>query len=301
MNNIIITIDELLSNGKKLGKIVGNRPIDPANVKEKKKSLKIYGQLSSAIYMQAETLMAQGYQICDWYSNEVINMDAAKDYVVIIDGQHRTAAHFQLQKEDPNYKFNFYLTESLNTEADGGLQLFEMNTVQQKWDGKNLGVGAKTLAKGKSTPVLDYVSDLAKKGYSLPAASLWATLEDKITASCLKKVIQGNMPDVLTDSSNLSYGMQLHDAATKKFGDSFLKGRTFPNWISSQFNKREGSKQEFVNAICGFFSTLDRESADSIEKTKGTRGGDTKETLINRELNRLFEAYIQTNLGKSNI
>lgn len=37
-----------------------------------------------------------------------------------------------------------------------------------------------------------------------------------------------------------------------------------------------------------FLGNIDRERATDIEKTKGTRGGDAKETIINRKLNALW-------------
>ena len=43
--------------------------------------------------------------------------------------------------------------------------------------------------------------------------------------------------------------------------------------------------------MCNFLAGIGRETADVIEKSKGSRGGDTKETIVNRMLNNLWEEY----------
>ena len=43
-----------------------------------------------------------------------------------------------------------------------------------------------------------------------------------------------------------------------------------------------------------FFSSLNKEKAEQIEKAKGQRGGDTKETIINRLLNNFYEQFTQS-------
>ena len=41
--------------------------------------------------------------------------------------------------------------------------------------------------------------------------------------------------------------------------------------------------------MSNFLISLGRETADDITNSKGKRGGDTKETIINRKLNALWE------------
>jgi hypothetical protein len=43
--------------------------------------------------------------------------------------------------------------------------------------------------------------------------------------------------------------------------------------------------------MCNFLAAIGREAADEIEKSKGSRGHDTKEAIVNRKLNSLWENY----------
>ena len=49
-----------------------------------------------------------------------------------------------------------------------------------------------------------------------------------------------------------------------------------------------------IDNLVDFFSSLSKEKAEQIEKAKGQRGGDTKETIINRLLNKFYEQFTQS-------
>ena len=51
-------------------------------------------------------------------------------------------------------------------------------------------------------PTLDFVSDLTCVGYSLDAASKWATFGSKINKTVLVRAINGNIDEVLRKSNN---------------------------------------------------------------------------------------------------
>ena len=58
----------------------------------------------------------------------------------------------------------------------------------------------------------------------------------------------------------------------------------------------EGDEQKVsvIDNLVDFFSSLSKEKAEQIEKAKGQRGGDTKETIINRLLNKFYEQFTQS-------
>ena len=46
-----------------------------------------------------------------------------------------------------------------------------------------------------------------------------------------------------------------------------------------------------MNKMVRFLKNISKEDADYIEKAKGTRGGDTKENIINNKLSGLWEEF----------
>ena len=49
-----------------------------------------------------------------------------------------------------------------------------------------------------------------------------------------------------------------------------------------------------------FLIILNKEKAEQIEKAKGQRGGDTKETIINRLINNFYEQFTQSHSTSTN-
>ena len=105
----------------------------------------------------------------------------------------------------------------------------------------------------------------------------------------MAKAMNGVISDALRKDNGIERGLKLIDAAKKSFAEDFLKTRTLPDWVISKADDFDGSKSEFTEKMCKFLSNFDRETATDIEKSKGTRGGDTKETIINRKLNKFWE------------
>ena len=88
---------------------------------------------------------------------------------------------------------------------------------------------------------------------------------------------------------------RLLKAASKHLSKEILKSRTLIDWIIYQYDEADDEQKVCViNNLVGFFSSLNKEKAEQIEKAKGQRGGDTKETIINRLLNNFYEQYTQS-------
>ncbi len=85
------------------------------------------------------------------------------------------------------------------------------------------------------------------------------------------------------------------EAAKKSFSVKFLKSRNIIDWLIAQYDKaNDDNKTATVNQLAKFLESLGRDKAELIEKTKGQRGGDTKETIINRLLNNFYEQFKQS-------
>lgn len=304
MKKFIINVSDLVSSGRKIAKLKSNRVIKNASVKAKKKSMKQYGQLVPAIYVEATLAVQQGLEIVDFLTGEEISEDDIQLYVVIIDGQHRLKAHFELLAEKPigddqPYKEDFYLLESLNPTASVTKQLSEVNSVTTPWKGSDYCRCAKMLIQDQELPVLDFVTELTDGGMSLAAASIWATGGDKVSQTCLISAIggaeSGRIPEVLTKKDFLEHGKSMHAAAKEVFRSPFMAVRNLPTWLAAAYQNRDDSKEGFVNKMKAFFGTLKGPVAEDIETITGTRGGDTKEALINRKLNSLYAEFLKKN------
>lgn len=297
----LVRLSWLLQHGYIIAKLKANRTIKDKSVRAKMKSLKKYGQLIPATYVTGAEATEQGLELINFFTEKELESEEYEKAIVIIDGQHRLKAHINLLKEKPaegeeKYNKDYVLMPTLNPEAAISNQLCEINSITTPWDGSDFGHAAITMIDSEELlPALEYVAELTGKGCSLPAASVYATFTDKINKSVLIRAIDGSINDILKEQTNLEYGKKIRTAVEKVFDESFVNGRLLPNWIQSKFNDRPNSKEEFVNSIVAFFATIDRQGAKQIEKLKGSRGGETKETLVNRKLSAMYAEFLNKN------
>lgn len=297
----LVRLSWLLQHGYIIAKLKANRTIKDKSVRAKMKSLKKYGQLIPATYVTGAEATEQGLELINFFTEKELESEEYEKAIVIIDGQHRLKAHINLLKEKPaegeeKYNKDYVLMPTLNPEAAISNQLCEINSITTPWDGSDFGHAAITMIDSEEElPALEYVAELTGKGCSLPAASVYATFTDKINKSVLIRAIDGSINDILKEQTNLEYGKKIRTAVEKVFDESFVNGRLLPNWIQSKFNDRPNSKEEFVNSIVAFFATIDRQGAKQIEKLKGSRGGETKETLVNRKLSAMYAEFLNKN------
>lgn len=295
----IMTLTELANNGVKIARLAGNRDLNEKAVKAKMKSMKEYGQLVPAIIVDASTALKQGLKVVDFATGEEIK-DAEK-YVVLLDANHRYEAHSRLLEEnkkakpEEQYKGEFYFVYSLNPSVGIEKALAEINIATTPWKGADYVKGVKMMVE-EELPTLDFVSELTCMGYSLDAASKWATFGSKINKAVLVRAINGNIDEVLRKSNSINRGKILVEAARKSFNAEFLKSRTLIDWIIVKYEDTDDTeKAVFTKDMSRFLSNVQRENAEKIEKTKGTRGGKTKETIIYEELNALWTKYTKEN------
>ena len=285
----IITLAMLQEKGIKIARLTGNRTLDDKIVKSKKKSLKETGLLVPAIIVEAEKAIAEGLEIVDFETGELVTEENARYYVVLVDANHRYMAHLQLIRDDNEYKNEFYLMFPLQ---DIKIQkmLSEINIATNPWKVADYGKGA-AISLTEELPLLSAINELTENGYSIESASLWLTFEKKITKSTLVNAMSGIIADSLKATNNIEGGKKLLQAARKSFKEEFLKKRTMPDWIISRLKENEEGKTAFINKMCDFLSHITRETAGKIEDSKGTRGGDTKETIVNRMLTEMWIKY----------
>lgn len=298
MKNKIFNLSELVDGGKKLAKLAANRQIRRAILTAKKKSLRQFGQAVPAIIVDAKAAVEQGFAILDFRTGAPIPTEEIENYVVVVDGVHRLDAHLNLLEKlkEGQYSDDFYFMFPLNEKQnqDIGQLLAEINTCTTPWKGGDYAIGASIMVD-EDLPVLSFITELAKKGCSLRAASEMATLTDTITKGVIVKAMNGKIDDSLKFTDNLEYGKRLYYLAAEKFGEEFLKTRIFPDWVLKVLNATPAStpRIDTIEKIVSFISNLSKDDAEEIVKMRGCRGGETKEALVNKRLDELFQAEVQ--------
>ena len=287
----IYSLRDIKAEGLSIAKLTANRNIRTKVVEEKMKSLHANGQAIPAVIVKATSAIEQGYAILDFETNAQVTPEQASQYVVIVDGAHRYQAHLELLKEPKaNYTGEFYFIYPLNEDQKIGPLLAEINTCTTPWKGGDYAIGASIMVD-EDLPVLSFITELAKKGCSLRAASEMATLTDTITKGVIVKAMNGKIDDSLKFTDNLEYGKRLYYLAAEKFGEEFLKTRIFPDWVLKVLSATPASipRIDTIEKIASFISNLPKEDAEEIVKMKGSRGGETKEALVNKRLDALFQ------------
>lgn len=284
---------ELLNDGMKVAKLAGNRDFKEKIIKQKQQSLKDTGLLIPAVIIPASKAIEEGLEIVDFETGEVITAENAGQYVVLVDANHRYKAHLENKKEYKDYKRVFYFMYPLNEDLPVTKMLSEINIATNPWVAADFGKGAALVNKDKDIPMLAAVNELTAKGYSLSAASKWLTFSNKINKEVMAKAMNGNVPDILMDDKRMKKGEELLEAARKTFSDKFLSSRTLIDWIISKYdeaNVNEDNLLELKAKLIRMFSEMTRQEADDITDSKGSKGGDTKETIIYRKLNAKFDS-----------
>ena len=295
----VIALSTLLERGFKIARLSGNRNFDEKVVKAKMKSMKANGMLVPAIIVYATKVIEAGLEIVDFETGEIISAADAARYVVLVDANHRYKGHLNLLeankelKDEEKYKGEFYLIYALNEEIAVSRMFSEINICTNPWKGGDFPKGAKMACK-EELPLLDFIVELTEEGYPLPTASKWGTFKAGITKEIMADAMAGKISDKLRKTNGLERGRRLLKAA-EHLSKEILKSRTLIDWIIYQYDEADDDqKGATIDNLAKFFSRLNKEKAEQIEKAKGQRGGDTKETIINRLLNNFYEQFTQS-------
>lgn len=287
--NKIITENELFVEGKKVAKLAGNRDFKVKIIKQKQQSLKETGLLIPAVIVPASKAIEEGLDIMDFQTDEAVSPENAGQYVVLVDANHRYKAHLENKKEGQEYNKDFYFMYPLNEGLSVTKMLSEINIATNPWSAADYGKGAALVNKDIEIPMLKAINELTAKGYSLSTASKWLTFTGKINKEVMAKAMNGDVPDILKNDKRMKKGQELLEAARTAFSDKFLSSRTLIDWIISKYDEVDDENLPALKAkLVKMFTEMTRQEADEIEATKGTKGGDTKETIVNRKLNDKF-------------
>ena len=305
MNKEITLLSTLLSSGRKVAGLKGNRGLDPKIVRKKKESMKRIGQSIPAVIKDGRKALEEGLEIKDFETGEVVSKENADQYIVLVDGNHRYKAHLELLEAnkklegEQKYEKEFYVMYPLN-ENEGVLTmtlLAEINVCTDKWKTRDIVKGA-TVINENSPKLLIEINKLMEQGYSLNAASLWLTFNKKIDTKVMNAAMAGNFLDPLKNEAALERGLKILEVAKATFGDKLCKNRTtLSGWVVSIYeNTLDADKAEFTDNMIEFMRSIDPNDVVCLQKVKGKIGEGSKEDLINRELNALWNNFNSSNL-----
>lgn len=298
MKKEIINVSTLLSSGKKIARLAGNRNLDEKIVKRKMESMKRYGQLVPAIIVEAKIALAQDLEIEDYETSDKITKVNVEKYVVLVDANHRYEAQLRLikanegLKPEEQYTNDFYLMYALNEEAAIAEILSEINIATNPWKGGDYVKGAVMSNVKEEVPLLNEIGRMIDEGYSITSASKWLTFSSDVDKNIMKLAMNRVIKDELKNNAGIDRGKILLKASKSKFEEKTLKTRVIIDWIISIYIKMpDAEKAFFTDKIESFIKNISEEDAKYINKAKGKRGEETRESIINKRLNDLWKSY----------
>lgn len=299
----VLSLAVLASKGVKVARLVGNRDLKDSAVKKKMESLKSYGLLVPAIIVSAKEALKQGLEIVDFETGEPVTEDNSENYVVLVDGCNRYEAHLRLQKandglpDEEKYKGDFKVIYPLNSEMLIVEMLAEVNIATNPYKGGDYAKAASLVNKKQDLPLLTAINELTSKGFSSESAGLWLLFKG-VSKETLALAIKGVISPDLKITTGLERGKRLLKSARESFLDKTLKTRIIPSWIVHQYEQTEDKdKPLFTEKMVNFLTHISREDSDYIDKVKGKRGVNTRESLVNNKLNKLWNEFKQMEKG----
>lgn len=303
MKKEIINVSTLLNSGKKIARLAGNRDLNPKIVKKKKESLKQFGLLSPAIIIEGSKAIEEGLKIIDFETGEELSKEDTDQYIVLIEGNHRYKAHRELleanQKSDgkQEYSKEFSVMYPLNDELPIMKMLAEINICTSKWNTRDIVKGA-TVINENCPRLLREIHKLMEQGYSLNAASLWLRFNNKVDTKVMDAAMQGKYLDPLKNEAGLERGLNILEVAKATFGDKLCKNRTtLSGWVVSIYdNTLDADKAKFTDNMILFMRSIGPSEVEYLQKVKGKIGEGSKEDLINKKLNELWDSFNSSRL-----
>lgn len=292
----IVSLNDLEQSGFKIARLLINRSIDTKNVEAKKKSLKQYNVIDPIVVVPAAQAIEQKLEIADFKSGNPVPAPADK-YFVILDGQHRLEAVYNLQKEDIIISCD---VRKLDVSSDQIVNiLIEMNNVVKTWDDKEyISIVPQITGKGKY-PLIDEINLLTNRGYESRAAYKFLTFKGgSITVNESKKIINSEKlsdksVNKISNVSGIDRGKNILTALESQFSNDkiLLKGRNFPDWIVEKYESySDADKGNFETDMVSFFGSLTPVQVDSIKTVKGVKGN-PKEVRFTKLLDDFFKTF----------
>lgn len=271
MKKDIISLRELLRSGKKVAFIKGNRLVNNKNVKSKKVSFLKFGMnLIPLMYVSGEKAIADGCTLIDAKTGAEIDAEHAREYIAIVDGQHRFTAAVEAELSEDN----LYLFECYNN-ANTKELVASTNIDSNPWDGRDYAYSA--VMFNQDSKLAQIANELAELGYAISTIGLILYFKSgKFGKKDLSNIMQGKDA---REGYNIDRAEYFLEKARDKFEDVFI-GKKYLISAVSDLSSDEGYKR-----VCDVLPKLSSNSVKRILEEKS----DDKIALIKTMLLNLLE------------
>lgn len=166
---------------KKVAFVDGNRAINPNNVAKHVESLKEFGRnLIPLLYVDA--IEIKDRNLCDAVSNVQVSQEDYPNYIVVLDGQHRYMAAWELANSDEAEGFTLDALKWEKVELGGKSFediLIEVNTRTQPWKGSDYINGC--ILHDPNNEVLRFAKELTDIGVSAKTVNKYLFFDDRMS------------------------------------------------------------------------------------------------------------------------
>ena len=189
MNYNINNLGAVVATGKRLAKVAFNRNTDDQQVKKLQADFNDLDVCHTPLMMMdGDFVVAHGYEICDWETGDTVTEEQAKNYLVIIDGQHRVRAAQGLEGWQDFNKLYFFIN---NSEVELAKLLASINNVSKKWAFGDYARAA--VATNPDSEVVKFIDECVQDGFngSVIGMILFQDTGKKLSNTKLAKVMAG--------------------------------------------------------------------------------------------------------------
>ena len=270
MRKEIISLTELLKNGKKIAFIKGNRSVNSKNVESKKNSFEQFKMnLVPLMYVNGEKAAEDGCSLIDADTEQEVSSNQVGQYVAIIDGQHRYTAAMESELNKDNL-FLFECYADANTKD----LLTCANVDSHPWNTTDYAAGA--VLFNPENQVAQFANELTQKKYPISTIGLILYFTaGKLTKKDLAAIMAGKDA---RDDYDIERAKCFLDAARVKFEDTFIAKRYLIATVIDLSTKKG------YEAVC---NALPKLSANTVKRVLEAKSDDKQAILKNALLNLL--------------
>lgn len=287
MDNMkIFTLADVKSEGKAIAFVEGNRNLGKANFEGKMVSLQeTEGNITPMMLMNGEDVVKYGLHLVEANTikdvkaivkNEPteIKDDAASNYYVVIDGQHRYVAYMLMEDEDYKKKSRNNEVRNIQPLTESQLHFYvdysgksakvllsHSNVACYRWDNKAMAKAASTYNPDNALAkfINKYMNEY---NYTISTLGIYLTGNDyQCKKDTLDNFVKGKMPTFYYD---IEQAQALMKATETVFGKSFAKKRTYAKPIMD-LSREANDYHKVIDAI----NKLGIGEVEVIKKTKG--------------------------------
>ena len=280
----IFTLADVKAEGKAIAFVEGNRNLGKANFEGKMVSLQeTEGNITPMMLMNGEDVVKYGLHLVEANTikdvkaivkNEPteIKDDAASNYYVVIDGQHRYVAYMLMEDEDYKKKSRNNEVRNIQPLTESQLHFYvdysgksakvllsHSNVACYRWDNKAMAKAACTYNpnNGLAKFINKYMNEC---NYTISTLGIYLT-GTEYKKNTLDNFVKGKMP---TFDYDIERAEALIEATETVFGKSFAKKRTYAQPIMD-LSKGAKDYHKVIDAI----NKLGKGEVEVIKKTKG--------------------------------